>query len=361
MKPKQFLLTFILAGLLALGLLAGSSMQAHAAARRVLKYPTILTFTTVPAIDLGKPFTLSGYLKSNIGAAVPFLDIVFTIDGNKIGQTRTNNAGYFQHTFSNKFSAGTYTVIGTTKINQYFLGTTGSLNIYILPADVRVQTVPPIPGLPFNVAGETFFAGPDGVADVKVGKPGKYQLTVLTDQYNNPDQRIEFSRWLDEVYQPSETIIVPSDTVPEVGLNVYQKVGETFVDLSGFPVDPARVKQFTIRSAQGDLFTFTDGKQAWLPASRVARLQNSLIVANLEYSVIDMQVDGSNVVNKSQQRFFVHPNDTWKISLILYTLNIQAKDGLFGSSVGKSISLVYPDGHIQNPRSARAGAERLSL
>jgi len=34
--------------------------------------------------------------------------------------------------------------------------------------------------------------------------------------------------------------------------------------------------------------------------------------------------------------------------LILYTLNVHANDGLFGSSVGKSISLVYPDGHIQD-------------
>ena len=44
----------------------------------------------------------------------------------------------------------------------------------------------------------------------------------------------------------------------------------------------------------------------------------------------------------------LHPNDTWKISLILYTLNIHANDGLFGSSVGKSVNLVYPDGHVKN-------------
>jgi hypothetical protein len=44
----------------------------------------------------------------------------------------------------------------------------------------------------------------------------------------------------------------------------------------------------------------------------------------------------------------VHPNDNWQISLILYTLNIRANDGLFGSSVGESVNLVYPDGHAQN-------------
>jgi len=147
-------------------------------------------------------------------------------------------------------------------------------------------------------------AGPDGVADIQVGEPGKYQLTVLADQYSNPDQHIEFARWLDETYKPPKRSRFPPPSCSKWGLTVYQKVGETFVDLSGYPVDPRRIKQFTIRSAQGDLFTFKNGQPAWIPASRVARFQNGLIVTNLQYSVIDMQVDGSNVVNKSQQRFF---------------------------------------------------------
>jgi hypothetical protein len=345
---KHSLLTFILAGLLALGLLAGSSSHANAKSKAVFKFPTTLTFTQMQPIDLGKPFVLSGYLKSNIGAPVAFLHIIFTINGNKVGDAKTNAAGYFQRKLDNKFRAGTYTITGTTKKDHYFLGTTGSTSFQILPADVHVQTVPAIPGVAFNLAGQNFVSGPDGIADVKIAEPGKYNLTVLADQYNNPNQRIQFARWLDEVYKPSEIIDVPSTKTLEVGFNVYQQVGETFVDLSGFPVNPLRVKQFTIRSAQGDLFTFTDGQPAWIPATRVARFQNGLLVTNLQYSVIDMQVDGSNVVNKSQQRFFAHPNDTWKISLILYTLNIQANDGLFRSSVGKSVSLVYPDGHAQN-------------
>jgi len=347
MKPKLSLLSFILAGLMALGLLAGTSL--HASAKHaVLKYPTFLTFTTMPGVVLGKPFTLSGYLKANTGVPIPFLDIYFTINGNKVAEARTNAAGYFQRKFNNKFSAGTYTIMATTKNNHFYIGAAGSTSVQILPATVSVQTVPPTPGLLFNLGGKTFFAGSDGVASIQVGQPGKYQLSVLADQYSSPNQRIEFARWLDETYQPSKTIDVPSTKVLEVGLNVYQQVGESFVDLSGFPVDPARIKQFTIRSAQGDLFTFNNGQPAWIPATRVARFQNGLIVTNLEYSVIDMQVDGSNVVNKSQQRFFAHPNDTWQISMILYTLNIRANDGLFGSSVGKSVALVYPNGHIQN-------------
>jgi len=355
MKPKHTLFSFILAGLLALGLLAGFSLHAEAA-RAVPKYPTNLTFTELPGIEMGKPFTLSGYLKANYGAPIEFMDIAFTVNGTKLGQVRTDVTGFFQHKFSNKFSAGTYVITGTTKTNHYYLGTTGSTKVEILPADVQVRTVPATPGLAFTVAGQTFYAGPDGVAHVKIGEPGKYELTVLPGQYYNPDQRVQFARWLDETYQPFRPIEVPSNKVLEVGLNVYQKVSETFVDLSGFPVDPQRIKSFTIRSAQGDSFTLTDGQPTWIPASRVARFQSGLLATNLQYSVIDMQVDGSNVVNKSQQRFFVHPNDNWQISMLLYTLHVQSNDGLFGSSVGKSVNLVYPDGHVQNYLLDKSGA-----
>jgi hypothetical protein len=347
MKPKRSFLNFIVASLLALGLLAGSSLHAQAA-RAVPKYPTFVIFNTLPGVALGKQFTLSGHLLANTGVPITFLDIFFTLNGTKVGEVRTDAAGFFQHRFNNKLPAGTYTIMATTRTNHYYIGATGSISLEVLPADVHVQTVPPIPGIAFSMNGQQFTSGADGVADVKIGTPGKYQLTVMTDQYHNPDQRITFARWLDDVYEPSEMVRVPSDKVLQVGLNVYQKVGETFVDMSGFPVNPQRVKQFTIRSAQGDLFTFTDGQPAWIPATRVARFQNGLVVTNLQYSVIDMQVDGSNVVNKSQQRFFVHPNETWQISLILYSLTIHPNDGLFGSAVGKSVELVYPDGHIQN-------------
>jgi hypothetical protein len=347
MKPKHSLLTFILAGMLTLGLLAGSTIHANAA-RRVFKFPTFITFTNVPNINLGAAFTLSGYVKSNTGAPVAFLDVDFSINGTTVGQAKTNAAGYFQRKLDNKYTAGKYTVTATTKIKHLYLPAIGSTSFVILPAQVQVKTVPAVPGTTFNVGGVNFVSGPDGVAHINIGVPGYYKLTVLTNLYNSPYQRITFARWLDEVYTPFETIKVPSNTMLEVGLNTYQQVGETFVDLSGFPVSPTRIKQFTIRSAQGDLFTFTNGDPAWIPATRVARFQNGLIVTNLEYSVISMLVDGSNVVNQSQQRFFAHPNDTWSIALILYTLNIRAYDGLLGSSVGKSISLIYPDGHAQN-------------
>jgi hypothetical protein len=339
--------TFILAGLLALGLLAWVSVKANAA-RATFKYPSMITFSSLPNVEMGKPFTLSGYIKTSTGVPIANKDISFTLNGNTLGQTRTDSNGYFQQGVTKIFNAGTYTIVGSTTITHDFLGSTASTSLVISPVDVRVQTVPPIPGLGFSLGGQNFVAGPDGLADIKIGVAGEYQLTVLVDQYNNPDQHIEFARWMEETYKPYQVIQVPTGNVIQVGLNVFQKVGASFVDLAGFPVDPGRIKQFTIRSAQGDQFTFTDGQLHMIPSSRVARFQEGLVATPLQYSVTSMMVDGSNVVNKSQQQFFVHPNDTWQISLILYSLSVRANDGLFGSAVGKSINLVYPDGHVQN-------------
>jgi hypothetical protein len=62
------------------------------------------------------------------------------------------------------------------------------------------------------------------------------------------------------------------------------------------------------------------------------------------------------VVNQSQQRFYTHPNETWPISVLLYSLHISANDALLGSPVGKSVNVEYPDGKIVNYPLNQAGS-----
>ncbi len=344
---KQILFKIIIACLLAGSLMFGPTLKS-AAAGSSGRYLTVISLSDLADIKLGDPFTLSGFVKTWFGEAIANQDVRFLINGVTLGQARSDANGYFQRSFSMIFNAGTYTIAAFTQESHDFFGATASTSLEILPADVQVQTVPAIPGIPFSIAGLTFFSDANGIADVKVDNAGLYQLSVLAGQYNNPDQRIEFARWLDGTFQPTHVIKVPSNQIIQVGFNVYQKVGEAFVDLSGKPVDPQRVSELSIRSAQGDLFVLKDGQPRWIPASRINRFQNGLVATNLMYSVLDSMVDGTNAVNASQQHFFAHQNDTWQISLILYKLSIRSKDTLFGSSAGKSINLIYPDGHIRN-------------
>jgi hypothetical protein len=133
-----------------------------------------------------------------------------------------------------------------------------------------------------------------------------------------------------------------------VGLNVFRPVGQSFLDLDGFPVDPNRISEFMIRSAQGDVFIFHDGQTRWIPSSRIARRITGLEETKLLYSVISVTIDGSNVVNQSQQRFYTYPTENWPISLLLFSLRISARDGLFGTPVGKSVNIEFPDGKVLN-------------
>ena len=120
---------------------------------------------------------------------------------------------------------------------------------------------------------------------------------------------------------------------------------------------------FSIRSLQGDAFTFKDGQPRWIPASRVTRRRTGgLEEVKLLYTITQVMVDGSNVVNKSQQQFYAQPNGTWSISLLLYSLRVQSTDALFGSPQGKVLELQLPNGRIQTyPLDASGAAEMHEL
>ncbi len=232
------------------------------------------------------------------------------------------------------------------------------------PQYTQLQTVPPTPGVTFQIAGQLFVTGADGTTVVAVPQPGTYDLQVITDTFHDPYRRVEFSRWLSNSYIPTRQIHLPSSTpTVEVGLDVYELVGEKFVGLDGKPVNPQRVTSFSIRSIQGDSFTFPDGQPRWLPASRVTRRRvGGLQQVPLLYTVTNVTVDGSNVVNKSQQQFYAQPNGTWTISLLLYGLRVQSSDALFGFAEGKQLLLQLPNGSVQtHPLDSTGSAQMFSL
>jgi hypothetical protein len=233
-----------------------------------------------------------------------------------------------------------------------------------VPQVTELQTVPAVPGVTFQIAGQQFVTGADGTTVVMVPQPGTYDLQVITDTYHDPYRRVEFSRWLSESYQPTRQIHLPTTTpVVQVGLDTFELVGEKFVGLDGLPVNPQRVTSFSIRSLQGDTFTFKDGQPRWIPASRITRRRvGGLEEVRLLYTVTQVMVDGSNVVNKSQQQFYAQPNAAWSISLLLYALHIQATDAMFGFPQGKALELQLPDGRTQTyPLDSAGSAQMYSL
>jgi hypothetical protein len=360
---KRLFSRLLLFSFLIVELLGGAVMPVSASsmAKTKVRIRTAIALDDLNAVNLGESFTVAGNIKDAYDRPIVGKSILFTIGDQYLGQARSDENGHFERKFKNELNAGTYELTATSKITTSLAATTSSITLKVLPAEVQIQTVPAIAGVSFQMNGETFFSDSKGFASIKIDKAGKYRLNVLTDKYSNPSQKIEFGRWLEESYKPFQDIQVPADGVIQVGLNVYQLVGQSFVDLDGNPVDPARVTKFTIRSIQGDVFEFTDGQPRWIPASRIARRVNGLEESKLLYSVIEVMVDGSNVVNKSQQRFYTHPGDNWEISLLFYTMHVDARDGLFGNKLGKSVNLEFPDGSVKNYPLKNGVAEITSL
>ncbi len=317
-------------------------------------YIQILVATTVTVLDqdtvkLGDDFFLTGSLvDQSTGLGIANQIVTLQINGVRIGQTPTDVHGLFSLKVTKPFDAGTYVVNASFNGAHQAAAANGSTLLTILPSTVKVQTVPPLAGITFQMDNHQFVTGADGTAQIEVGKIGIYRLDVLLDQYQNLSNRVTFGRWMEESYLPFREVQVPSDNIIQVGLNVFHRVSLSFVDLDGFSVDPSRISSITIKSIQGDVFVLKNGEPIWLPASRTARFMSGLVETDLLYSVISVMVDGSNVVNSAQQRFYALPDDKWPISLLLYSLKVSAADGLFGSPVAKSVDVQFPDGQVKN-------------
>jgi hypothetical protein len=84
-----------------------------------------------------------------------------------------------------------------------------------------------------------------------------------------------------------------------------------------------------------------------LQASRVVKRRTGLEPSPIQYSIEAVYVDGTNVVNRAQQRFFIDKPDSWAIQLLLYSGYFEGRDALFRFPLGTGIEFTYPDGRIE--------------
>jgi hypothetical protein len=323
---------------------------------------TFLSLIPLKDVNLGDKFEILGSILDSSGNPIENEHIVINVNGSYLGQAKSDPTGIFMLKVNKKLDAGKYIIQASFKGSRFFFGSDYSIPLQINTANIIVQTVPALSGVPLRMNGMELLSDDKGKATFEFTKPGTYRLQVLIDKYKNSSVRIEFGRWGEEDYEAYRDIKVPSDEVIQVGLNVFHQVSQKFVDLSGFPVSPDRITEYTIKSAQGDVFTYTNNQSGWIPSSRIARRITGLEETKLLYSTVSVTVDGSNVVNQSQQKFYASPNGTWQISLLLYSLQIHARDGLFASPVGKNVELQFPDGKIvKYPLDASGNAQIHSL
>jgi hypothetical protein len=310
---------------------------------------TTLTIEPFEPVEIGRPVTIDaqlGLVNSNRTGALDNEVVDLFIDGVHERRTRSDPAGKVSFRLQRDLPPGSYDIQIEYPGSRALAASQATARLKIVPDRVEIQTVPPLPGMKF-VLGEQVFASDDqGVARITVDRPGVYPLTVQGIDASDTNIQLKFARWIDDAFTSSRQITVPLSRPLVVGFNVYHRVGQTFVDLADDPINSDRITMLTLRSSQGTVLNLDDGAPRWLLASSIARRTNGLEATQIQYSVDSVMIDGSNVVNQAQQRFYTQPEDTWKIQVLLYSMRVSGRDALFGFPIGSGLRLEYPDGRV---------------
>lgn len=217
---------------------------------------------------------------------------------------------------------------------------------------IEIHTVPALAGLRFSVAGETVRTRGNGVAQVYVDRPGIYVVSLPSAQASSGGKDVRFARWADDAFTATRSVTVRAPVTRLVaGFTVHYPVAFHFVDRSLDRIDPARVQSITITNSLGQERTFsgTAGRQL-LMGSRVARLATGLTETEIQYSVARVTVDGMNVVNRGQQRFYPRRTPSFQVQLLFYSAHVQARDAFFRFPVGSAVRLTYGNGKVERYR-----------
>jgi hypothetical protein len=131
-----------------------------------------------------------------------------------------------------------------------------------------------------------------------------------------------------------------------IALSLYVTAGAEFIDLQGGTVPVSRVGVVTLKSRLGVRVRFKSGESVRLHASRAVTFRDGVRSKPIEYAVESVTVDGANVVNRAQQRFFPLRARHLTIPLLLYSARFSARDAIFGFPLGSAVELVYPSGRV---------------
>ena len=206
---------------------------------------------------------------------------------------------------------------------------------------LEVRTVPRMAGVAFTLDGRRFASRGDGIAMItyRGTAPLRDRLQGLAT-VTRPGVRASLARWYGDVDRPGQQKLIAA-------LNVEYAVRFSFENLRGDPVDLARIESLSLKSSHGVVHRATREALVapqWLQGVRVISTPAGPVEKDVQQSLERVFVDGANVVNRAQQRFFPHRQRKVGVTLLLYSARFAAQDALFGFPIGSGVRLRHPDG-----------------
>lgn len=184
----------------------------------------------------------------------------------------------------------------------------------------------------------------DGGGSVILPRPGLYRVYAEDPTPANPALQAAFSRWQDDIYTSLRELRLSASRHLVAGFDISRPVTLEFGSAgTSLPADRVSVAEF--RSSLGAVFHLEGPGPHWVPAEHILNRDTGLESVPIVYALQRVEVDGSNVVNRGQQRFDAQSaSPTWRIEPLLYSARLLARDAFFGHPVGEGVLLEYPDG-----------------
>ena len=199
---------------------------------------------------------------------------------------------------------------------------------------VTFRTVPAVAGVRIRSRGQTVRTDGSGVVTMNVRRTGPGYRDIEAPRVLPTRLPSGKQARFGGMFESGRTI----------GISLYTRTRLRFVDPAGAPVPARRVTGGLLTSGNGTRISIAGGVTPMLQASRVLLTSDGARSRPIEYAVERVDVDGSNVVNRAQLRFFPLRTDRLRVPLLLYSISFVTTDALFGGRPGKAVLLEYPSG-----------------
>jgi hypothetical protein len=199
----------------------------------------------------------------------------------------------------------------------------------IAPTMQTLTTVPVVRGVNITVAGRHYVTNARGQITVPANHGGLALRLRVIPTTLRPNVEVRFLRW----YRG------------RIALAYWYHVQPRFFAAGGVPLDPKKLGGYTIHSSIGMQSAYKGLAPIWLQGTRIVPFTQGLRSKAIEYAIDSVTVDGTNVVNRSQQHFVPQKSQALDVQLLFNTARFTARDAIFHFPVGSGVRITFPDGH----------------
>ncbi|HTE83436.1 MAG TPA: Ig-like domain-containing protein, partial [Dehalococcoidia bacterium] len=323
---------------------AASALGMPASALGAGPAATSITLSLPSTAVIGAEVNVTARLTSN-GAPVTSRLLELVLDGTTLrtGSVDANGTAVMPIKTGELVRAHQATVTVRFSGSSSLAPSAQSAVLTVRPARLTIHTIPVVNGIPIRV-GTLQSVTVNGAAAFEIPKLGSYAVVPDIAAASKSAMRADFVRWGDNVYTPDRDLIVAGDTDLWLGLHTAYRGSFRFVNQAGALIDPALIQSVTLTSTSGSQLVLRQYQDVWLEAGTAVKQLDTLAESPRSWRVLDVEMAGTNVVNRGQQRVDPAPDAVWTVTLLLYDLHVEGHDAIFGNALSGTLDLNFPDG-----------------